>query len=103
MQDDNNTDSHSQRPHDGAPNTASGEKKYWLDDFQNVRKLYYGLWIVCGLLVTADFFYEKHVEFPIEGFIGFFGFYGFVSCVLLVLAAKQLRKIVGRDDDYYDR
>ena len=103
MQDDDSTDSHAKRAHDAATESASGEKKYWLDDPRNVRTIYVGLWIVCGLLVTADFFYEKHIEFPIERLWGFFAFYGFVSCVLLVLAAKQLRKIVGRSEDYYDR
>ncbi len=103
MQDDNNTDSHAKRSHDAVTEPATGEKKYWLDDPRNVRKLYRGLWIVCGLLVTADLLYAKHIEFPIERLVGFFGFYGFVSCVFLVLAAKQLRKIVGRGEDYYDR
>ncbi len=103
MQDDNSTDSDATRSHDAATASARGEKKYWLDDPRNVRKIYGGLWIVCGLLVTADLLYEKHIEFPIERIRGFFAFYGFVSCVLLVLAAKQLRKIVGRGEDYYDR
>ena len=103
MQDDDSTDSHAKRSHDTATEYARGEKKYWLDDPRNVRTIYVGLWIVCGLLVTADLLYEKHIEFPIERVWGFFGFYGFVSCVLLVLAAKQLRKIVGRSEDYYDR
>ena len=103
MEDDNDIDSRAKRSHDHAPESARGERKYWLDDPGNVRKIYGGLWIVCGLLVSADFFYDKHTEFPIEHFVGFFGFYGFVSCVLLVLSAKQLRKIVGRGEDYYDR
>ncbi len=103
MRDDNSTDSHATRSHEAATESVGGEKKYWLDDMRNVRKIYWGLWIFCGLLVMADPFYEKHIEYPIERFWGFFGFYGFVSCVLLVLAAKQLRKIVGRGEDYYDR
>lgn len=103
MQDDSHTDSHTERSHDAATKPASGERKYWLDDSRNIRKIYSGLWIFSAVLVTADLFYEKHVEFPIERLVGFFGLYGFVSCVLLVLAAKQLRKIVGRDENYYDR
>ena len=103
MQDNKSTDSHAKRSHDAATESARGEKKYWLDDLRNVRKIYGGLWIVCILLVTTDLLYEKHIEFLIERVVGFFGFYGFVACVLLVLAAKQLRKIVGRGEDYYDR
>ncbi len=102
MQDDNSTDSHAKQSDAAATESARGGKKYWLDEMRNVRKIYIGLWIVCFLLVMADPLYEKHIEFPIERVWGFFGFYGFVSCVLLVLAAKQLRKIVGRGEDYYD-
>jgi len=103
MPENANTDSHEHRSSANVVDPAQSDKKYWLDDLGNVQKIYRSLWILCGLLVAADLFYEKHIEFPVEGFLGFFGFYGFVSCVLLVLAAKQLRKIVGRDEDYYDR
>ena len=52
--------------------------------------------------VIADFFYHKHTHYGFQGIYGFDAFYGFVSCVLLVLAAKQLRKLLMRDEDYYD-
>ena len=99
---DDNQDSAPEGPHGGAPTPRVGEKVYWLDDFDNVRKIYFGLWIVCGLLVGADLLYEKHPHFPIEAWFGFYGFYGFVSCVSLVLAAKVLRRIVMRPEDYYE-
>jgi hypothetical protein len=38
-----------------------------------------------------------------EMFPTFYGLYGFVSCVLLVVAAKELRKVLMRSEDYYDR
>lgn len=85
------------------PAPATDEKVYWLDQAGNVRKIYVGLWIVCFLLVGADFLYEKHPHFAIDGVFGFYGFYGFVSCVSLVLAAKVLRKIVMRPENYYDK
>jgi len=78
------------------------EKKYWLDDPRNVKKIYYGVFIVCGLSASADLFYDKHVHFFWEKWFNFYGFYGFVCCFLLVLAAKELRKVVMRDEDYYD-
>jgi hypothetical protein len=52
--------------------------------------------------VLADFFYHKHTHYDFQGYVGFDAFYGFVSCVLLVLVAKQVRKILMRDEDYYD-
>lgn len=85
------------------PTAAADEKVYWLDQPQNHRKIYYGLWVVCLLLVAADLLYEKHPHFAIDGWFGFFGFYGFVSCVSLVFAAKLLRKLLMRPEDYYDK
>ena len=78
------------------------EKKYWLDDPRNVKKIYYGVFVVCGLSASADLFYDKHVHFFWEKWFNFYGFYGFVCCFLLVLAAKELRKLVMRDEDYHD-
>lgn len=85
------------------PAPATDEKVYWLDQPGNVRKIYVGLGIVCLLLVGADVFYQKHPHFAIDGVFGFYGFYGFVSCVSLVLAAKLLRKLMMRPEDYYDK
>ena len=78
------------------------EKKYWLDNPRNVDKICYGLYIVCALLVVSDLFYHKHPHFSMESLFGFYGFYGWVACVVLVLAARVLRRIVGRQEDYYD-
>lgn len=58
--------------------------------------------VLCALSVGADFFYHKHGIYEMEEWIGFHGFYGFVSCVALVIAAKGMRRLVKRDEDYYD-
>ena len=58
---------------------------------------------VCLALALGDFFYEKHGHYAAEEFFAAYGIYGFVACVSLVLAAVQLRKLVMRDEDYYDR
>lgn len=80
-----------------------GEKKYWLDNPKNVDLIWYALAGACFLLFVADFFVEKHPHFPIEEWVNFYGFYGFIGCVFLVLAAAQLRKVLMRDEDYYER
>ena len=56
---------------------------------------------LCALLVASDLVYPNHGHYAWEGWTGFRGAYGFLSCVLLVLAAKQLRRLVKRDEDYY--
>lgn len=78
-------------------------RKYWLDDRRNVRKLLYALYVACALLLAADLFYHKHAILDFEGWFGFYGAYGFAACVALVLAARELRKLVSRPLDYYDR
>ena len=87
-----------------------GQKRIW-DNPENVKKLLRIFFGVCGLLLLLDLiflFVHKHLSFddhmfPAEGWVGFFCAYGFVACVLLVLTAKQLRKVLMRDEDYYDR
>ena len=79
-----------------------GEKRYWLDDPKNVDKVYWSVIVVCALLFLLDAFYEKHPVFSMEKYFGFYGIFGFVACVGLVLAAKELRKLLMRREDYYD-
>jgi hypothetical protein len=79
------------------------EKSYWLDEPRNVDKVYYAVLAICLALFVADAFYEKKVHFAFEGWFGFFGLYGLIACVGLVLAAKELRKLLKRDENYYDR
>ena len=75
----------------------------WLDHSENVTRLYRGLWLLGGALVLADLLIHRHAETALDGWFGFYGVYGFVACVALVLAAKLLRRIVMRREDYYDR
>lgn len=75
----------------------------WLDEPRNVTRIVYALGALCGLALIADFFYTKHPHFAVEGWLSFYPIYGFVGSVLLVLAAKQLRRLLKRDEDYYER
>ncbi len=79
------------------------EKRYWLDEPRNVKKLVYGLYAVCAVLALADFFYQKHGEFHWEEIPTSFALFGFIAGTAIVLGAKELRKVIKRDEDYYDR
>ena len=98
------------------------EREYFLDKKENVNKIITVFFIICAVLLLVDVLDPiglwtfkhhaagdgAHVDAPryhygIEGWYGFYGIYGFVCCVALVLAAKVLRKIVMRGEDYYDR
>jgi len=82
---------------------SSDGKKYWLDEPRNVTKLYRGLWAIGIGLVLLDLVVHRHAEAGFDGWFGFYGLYGFFACVALVLAAKLLRRVVMRPEDYYDR
>ncbi len=81
----------------------SEQRQYWLDRSENVTSLYRGLWVVGIGLILADLLLHKHEEFTFAAWFGYYGFYGFVACVALVLAAKALRRVLMRPEDYYDR
>lgn len=75
----------------------------WLDAPRNVRRIVYGLYLSCGLLLLADLVYAKHPHFPFESWFGFYPVFGFVVSFTLVLTAKKLRRFLRRDEDYYER
>jgi len=92
------------------------ERKHLFDDPANVRKLLGGFFVLCGLLLLVDLVdlagrllgvetlaFKARRHYGAEGWFGFYGVYGFVGCVLLVIAAKGLRRLVMREEDYYDR
>ena len=74
----------------------------WLDSKANVDKIYWGVIGICALLFLADAFYEKHPGFEMEYVFGFYGIFGFVACVGLVLIAKEMRRVLKRDEDYFE-
>ena len=86
-----------------ADKSGPTERAYWLDNPRNVDRLVLGFYIVCGMLLVIDVFVPKHGPFAIEHIFGFYGIFGFVACVALVLIAKQLRRVLMRPEDYYDR
>lgn len=82
---------------DGVP-----EKRHLFDDPRNVRRAIHGLYALCGVSLLLDFFVHRHVDHPWESLWAFYCIYGFVACVLLVLIAKEMRKVLMRKEDYYD-
>lgn len=89
-----------------------GRKHLW-DNPANVKRFLKGFFIICVLLFLLDGLFLAHLvhkhlsfesdTFPLEGWLGFFSIYGFIACALIVLLAKQLRKVVMRSEDYYDK
>jgi cytochrome c oxidase subunit IV len=78
------------------------EKQYLFDKPENVNRLLRGFYILCGILFALDFVVHRHVSLDWERLPGFYAIFGFVACVLLVLIAKEMRKVLMRKEDYYD-
>ena len=78
-------------------------KTYLFDNKRNVRFVVRALIAACILLFGLDFILHRHAAHPWEEIPGFYAIYGFVACVLLVLLAKEMRKLLIRREDYYEQ
>ena len=94
--------------------TTKPEGKHLFDNPRNVRRVLRALYVICAgfvLLDVVDFLLHKfmgisalrHAEGPMDWLPGYYAAYGFIACACLVLIAKELRKILMRNEDYYDR
>ncbi|MDX1405382.1 MAG: hypothetical protein R3192_12625 [Woeseiaceae bacterium] len=79
------------------------ENQGWADKPENRRLIRRVLYVACALLVIADFVVHRHIYTPAERIPVFYALYGFVALVGVVMAAKGLRLLVKRDEDYYER
>ena len=88
----------------GDGHTPPDGKKGLFDNAWAVNGFIYLLIAACIAVFVFDFFYEKHPYFEVEGAVpAFQGLWGFGSFVFIVAVGVVLRKIVMRDEDYYDR
>lgn len=78
------------------------ERRRWLDERSNVDKVFYALCAICLMILVADLFYDKHGHYSFEEIVGLHAGFGFLAYLGLVLLSKQLRRILKRDEDYYD-
>ncbi len=78
-------------------------KRYLFDNPRNVRLVVRALTWICVLLVALELLMHRHLSHPWEALFGFYALYGFVACVLLVLLAAEMRQLVMRQEDYYER
>ena len=70
---------------------------------RNGRVIFWALVGVCLALLAAELFYEHHAHFVIDGWPGFYAVFGFLAFIFIVFAGKGLRRLIMRDEDYYDR
>ncbi len=61
-----------------------------------------GLFALCAIVLVWDFFVDRKVHHPFEEWPVMYPLFGFAGISLLILAAKGLRRLVMRREDYYD-
>lgn len=80
----------------------NNEPQGFFDKPENVSKMLKVFYVICALLVAADFVVHRHIYHDWEKIPAFYAIYGFVGCVVLVLIAREMRKFLMRGEDYYD-
>lgn len=76
---------------------------HWLYRRSTLNGIYWGLVVLCILLGAIDFIYHRHTVYDVEAIPAIYGIFGFVCFIGIVFAGVGLRKLVMRDEDYYDR
>ncbi len=74
---------------------------HWLNRLGERNTLTWGLGIVCVILLLLNFTFSGRGHYSAEGIIGFYAVFGFVAFSFIIFAAKALRAIIKRDEDYY--
>lgn len=77
------------------------EPARFLDRPANQRRLRMVFYALCAVLVALEVLVHRHAEHPWENAFAFHAVFGFVACVVLVLAAKQMRRVLMRRENYY--
>jgi hypothetical protein len=84
-------------------NQPADKGKGWIEQPKNIDRIVYTLYAVCAVVFALDLVVERNEYLGFANWFGFYAWYGFVACVGLVIAAKGLRRILMRPEDYYER
>lgn len=76
--------------------------KHFFDRPRNIKRMLRVFYALCAALFAADFLHQRDVAHAFESAPGFYALFGLVACVVLVLAAKEMRKVLMRGEDYYE-
>jgi len=78
-----------------------GRAFVWVDRPGNPLRIVWALAAVCAILVLIDFLFVKHKSDGMEALPGFFAVAGFFMFSAIIVAARMLRTVIGRPEDFY--
>ena len=78
------------------------KKIYIFDKPENVKRVLFGLYLLCAALLIADFILERYSYHEWEKIPAFYALFGFTAYVIIVASAALLRKLVMRPEEYYE-
>jgi len=81
--------------------TPLARRFLWAESMPSVERVIFYLSCLCVVLFILDFIVHRHSYAPGEGIPGFYAVVGFVAFTLIVLGAKQLRRLILRNEQYY--
>lgn len=82
-------------------NNSRHPNRGWLERSRTVNGIVYALYAACALSVLLEFAVHRDETLDFANWFAFHAWFGFVACVGLVLAAKGLRRLLMRSEDYY--
>jgi hypothetical protein len=82
---------------------VNGEHKGWAENPKVLNRLFWALVALCVALVPATALIHEEGHFPWERWFAFYAIFGFIAYAFIVFAGKAIRKVLMRDEDYYDR
>jgi hypothetical protein len=74
----------------------------WADRPVVQRLFRIALYVACAGLLAAEFLIHRHAYNRVEAVPLLYAMYGFAALLVAVAIAKGLRRLIKRDDDFYD-
>jgi len=82
--------------------SALTEKEPFFDRPEVIQWSLRIFYICCVILLVLDFIVHRHIYTDIEKIPAFYALFGSISCAALLLIAKLVRKLLMRDEEYYE-
>jgi len=85
------------------PHTWSALARFfhWINRLGEQNKLTWVLGFLCGLVLLLNLTYSNKGHYGAENILGFYAGYGFIAFSFIIFAAKALRALIMRSEDYY--